>query len=180
VRLGELQPVWRNVAGNGSGAKRVTGLDTDTDQTFETDVTGAIIPSALHTIIEGLTRRAPTAWCLTRAVRNAAETAPVFEEARRLADTGYTEIQLLGQTVNSYRDPSARRMTFSELLFAVAEVEGIRRVRFTTSHPSVFGADIVAAMDAHEEFATSASAGAIWFDAGSARHGPKLHPGTIP
>jgi tRNA-2-methylthio-N6-dimethylallyladenosine synthase len=50
--------------------------------------------------------------------------------------------------VNSYRDPSARRLTFSELLVGVADVEGIHRVRFTTSHPSDFHQDIVDAIDA--------------------------------
>jgi tRNA-2-methylthio-N6-dimethylallyladenosine synthase len=54
----------------------------------------------------------------------------------------------LGQTVNSYADPSPRKMRFSELLVSVAEVPGIRRVRFTTSHPRDFGKDIVDAMEA--------------------------------
>ncbi|MBZ5645352.1 MAG: radical SAM protein, partial [Acidobacteriia bacterium] len=58
---------------------------------------------------------------------------------------------LLGQTVNSYRDPAARRMSFAELLAAVAGVEWIRRVRFTTSHPRDFGQDIVDALDAVPE-----------------------------
>jgi tRNA-2-methylthio-N6-dimethylallyladenosine synthase len=71
-----------------------------------------------------------------------------LEEVRKLADVGYTEVQLLGQTVNSYADPSARKMRFSELLVAVAEVKGIRRVRFTTSHPRDFGKDIVEAIEA--------------------------------
>jgi len=66
---------------------------------------------------------------------------------RELADLGYSEVQLLGQTVNSYADPSSRRMRFSELLLAVADVPGMRRVRFTTSHPRDFGADIVAALE---------------------------------
>jgi len=57
-------------------------------------------------------------------------------------------VQLLGQTVNSYKDPTARRMRFSELLLAVADEPGIRRVRFTTSHPSDFTRDIVDAIDA--------------------------------
>src|SRR5262249_9748675 len=60
-----------------------------------------------------------------------------------------SEVQLLGQTVNSYADPSARKMRFAELLVAVAEVPGIRRVRFTTSHPGDFGKDIVDAIDAY-------------------------------
>jgi tRNA-2-methylthio-N6-dimethylallyladenosine synthase len=71
----------------------------------------------------------------------------VLEETRKLVDDGYTEIQLLGQTVNSYSDPSLTRMSFSELLLAVAETPGLKRVRFTTSHPSDFGADIVRAIE---------------------------------
>jgi tRNA-2-methylthio-N6-dimethylallyladenosine synthase len=70
-----------------------------------------------------------------------------LEEARRIADQGYTEIQLLGQNVNSYRDPEGKR-SFAELLAAVGQVGGIRRVRFTTSHPRDFTRDIVEAIDA--------------------------------
>jgi tRNA-2-methylthio-N6-dimethylallyladenosine synthase len=75
----------------------------------------------------------------------------VLAEARQMADLGYTEIQLLGQNVNSYKDSEgnpSRRKTFAELLAAVGEVPGIRRVRFTTSHPRDFGRDIVDAIDA--------------------------------
>jgi tRNA-2-methylthio-N6-dimethylallyladenosine synthase len=71
----------------------------------------------------------------------------VLNEARQLVDLGYTEIQLLGQNVNSYRDPDGKK-SFAELLVALAEVAGIRRVRFTTSHPRDFGRDIVDAIDA--------------------------------
>jgi tRNA-2-methylthio-N6-dimethylallyladenosine synthase len=49
--------------------------------------------------------------------------------------------------VNSYKDPAGKQ-TFAELLTAVGEVPGIRRVRFTTSHPRDFGRDIVDAIDA--------------------------------
>ena len=68
-----------------------------------------------------------------------------------MADLGYTEIQLLGQNVNSYKDSegnSSKRKSFAELLAAVGEVPGIRRVRFMTSHPRDFGRDIVEAIDA--------------------------------
>lgn len=64
-----------------------------------------------------------------------------------MADSGFTEIQLLGQNVNSYRDPEGKR-TFAELLAAVGEVPAIRRVRFTTSHPRDFTREIVEAIDA--------------------------------
>jgi tRNA-2-methylthio-N6-dimethylallyladenosine synthase len=70
-------------------------------------------------------------------------------ECRRLVDDGYTEIQLLGQIVNAWKDFSPARLSFAELLGRVAEVPGVRRVRFATSHPRYFTPDIVAAIDAH-------------------------------
>jgi tRNA-2-methylthio-N6-dimethylallyladenosine synthase len=60
---------------------------------------------------------------------------------------GYAEIQLLGQNVNSYRDPTRAGFDFARLLRAVGEVDGIRRVRFTTSHPRDFVKDIIDAID---------------------------------
>jgi tRNA-2-methylthio-N6-dimethylallyladenosine synthase len=83
----------------------------------------------------------------TRGKERSRTSSSVLDEARQLADLGYTEIQLLGQNVNSYRDPSKLR-SFAELLAAVASVGGIRRVRFTTSHPRDFGRDIVEVIDA--------------------------------
>jgi tRNA-2-methylthio-N6-dimethylallyladenosine synthase len=64
-----------------------------------------------------------------------------------MADLGYSEIQLLGQNVNSYKDPTGKQ-SFAELLAAVGELPGIKRVRFTTSHPRDFGRDIIDAIDA--------------------------------
>jgi tRNA-2-methylthio-N6-dimethylallyladenosine synthase len=87
----------------------------------------------------------------TRGPERSRASDSILKEVRQLAELGYTEIQLLGQTVNSYKDPTPRRLSFAELLVAVGEVPGIRRVRFTTSHPSDFGPDIVRAIDAHPE-----------------------------
>ena len=133
-----------------AGNRRVTGLDTDTDETFETEVTRRDNPwRAYLTIIEGCDKAC--SYCVvpfTRGPERSRTSASILEEVRQLADAGYTEVQLLGQTVNSYADPSARKMRFSELLVAVAEVPGIRRVRFTTSHPRDFGKDIVEAIEA--------------------------------
>ena len=55
----------------------------------------------------------------------------------------------LGQNVNSYRDPSPARRSFAELLARTAEIAGISRVRFITSHPRDFGPDIVEAIETH-------------------------------
>lgn len=133
-----------------AGNRRVTGLETDTDETFETEITRRDNPwRAYLTIIEGCDKAC--SYCVvpyTRGPERSRASGSVLAEVRQLADLGYTEIQLLGQTVNSYKDPSPRGMRFSELLLAVAEVPGIRRVRFTTSHPRDFTPDIVEAMDA--------------------------------
>jgi tRNA-2-methylthio-N6-dimethylallyladenosine synthase len=133
-----------------SGGRRVTGLDLDTDETFETEITRRDrLLSAYITIIEGCDYAC--AYCVvprTRGPERSRSSESVLAEARRLADAGYTEIQLLGQTVNSYRDPGPRAWRFVDLLRAVADVPGIRRVRFTTSHPNDFTREIVEAIDA--------------------------------
>jgi tRNA-2-methylthio-N6-dimethylallyladenosine synthase len=132
-----------------AGNRRVTGLDTDTDETFETEMTRRDNPwRAYLTIIEGCDKAC--SYCVvpfTRGPERSRTSASVLSEVRQLADLGYSEVQLLGQTVNSYADPSPRKMRFSELLLAVADVKGIRRVRFTTSHPRDFTQDIVDAID---------------------------------
>jgi tRNA-2-methylthio-N6-dimethylallyladenosine synthase len=131
------------------GNRRVTGLETDTNETFETEVTRRDNPwRAYLTIIEGCDKAC--AYCVvphTRGPERSRSSASVLKEVRQIADLGFTEVQLLGQTVNSYADPSARRMRFAELLLAVSDVSGIRRVRFTTSHPQDFSADVVAAIE---------------------------------
>jgi len=129
---------------------RITGLDDrETDKCFETEFTARTNPHRGYiTIIEGCDKFC--SYCVvpfTRGKERSRTSDSVLAEARQMADLGYTEIQLLGQNVNSYKDP-ARKKTFAELLAAVGEVPGIRRVRFTTSHPRDFGRDIVEAIDA--------------------------------
>ncbi len=129
---------------------RATGLDDrETDQTFDTEFTAR---SNAHrgyiTIIEGCDKFC--AYCVvpyTRGKERSRSSTSVLEEARRMADQGYSEIQLLGQNVNSYRDPLQKK-SFAELLVSVGEIGGMRRVRFTTSHPRDFHRDIVAAIEA--------------------------------
>jgi tRNA-2-methylthio-N6-dimethylallyladenosine synthase len=133
-----------------SGLVRITGLDDrQTDECFETEFTARSNPHRGYiTIIEGCDKFC--SYCVvpfTRGKERSRTSDSVLAEARQMADLGYSEIQLLGQNVNSYRDPQAKK-TFAELLTAVAEVGGIRRVRFTTSHPRDFGRDIVQAIEA--------------------------------
>src|SRR5229473_3554597 len=131
------------------GAPRVTGLDDRlTDECFETEFTARTNPHRGYiTIIEGCDKFC--AYCVvpyTRGKERSRTSASVLSEARQVANLGYTEIQLLGQNVNSYRDPDGNK-SFAELLTAIGEVPGIQRVRFTTSHPRDFGRDIVEAID---------------------------------
>src|SRR5580698_7453048 len=129
---------------------RITGLDDrETEDCFETEFTARTNPHRGYiTIIEGCDKFC--SYCVvpfTRGKERSRTSESVLAEARQMADLGYTEIQLLGQNVNSYKDPAGKR-TFAELLAAVGEVPGIRRVRFTTSHPRDFGRDIIDAIDA--------------------------------
>jgi len=134
-----------------AGENRITGLDDrQTDETFETEFTSRLNPYRGYiTIIEGCDKFC--SYCVvpyTRGKERSRTSTSVVEEARRIADHGLTEILLLGQNVNSYRDPEGKQ-SFAELLVAVSEVPGIRRVRFTTSHPRDFTRDIVEAIDAY-------------------------------
>src|SRR5215831_6970069 len=114
-----------------SGNRRVTGLSLDTEDTFETPYTRRDTPHrAWITIIEGCDKAC--AYCVvpfTRGPERSRTSASVMSESEELARAGYSEIQLLGQNVNSYRDPSALGWDFATLLDQVGKVQGIRRVR---------------------------------------------------
>jgi tRNA-2-methylthio-N6-dimethylallyladenosine synthase len=132
-----------------AGNRRVTGLSVDTKDPFDTPLTRRDSPyRAWITIIEGCDKSC--AYCVvpfTRGPERSRTSASVIAEAEQISRSGYTEIQLLGQNVNSYRDPSPAGWDFATLLDQVGRVPGIRRVRFTTSHPRDFTKPIVDAID---------------------------------
>jgi tRNA-2-methylthio-N6-dimethylallyladenosine synthase len=133
-----------------AGNRRVTGLGLDTTEAFDTPFTRRDNPHRAYiTIIEGCDKSC--AYCVvpfTRGPERSRTSESVLREGESLAEAGYSEIQLLGQNVNSYRDPSASGWDFSQLLARMGEIEGIRRVRFTTSHPRDFVKEIIDAIDA--------------------------------
>lgn len=91
------------------------------------------------TIMEGCNKHC--SFCIVPYTRGKERNRPartIVEECRRAADQGFTEVLLLGQTVNSYRDPERPRTRFADLLQRVASISGIRRVRFTSPHPRAF------------------------------------------
>jgi tRNA-2-methylthio-N6-dimethylallyladenosine synthase len=134
-----------------AGNRRVTGLSLDTDETFETPMTRRDNPHRAYiTIIEGCDKKC--SYCVvpfTRGPERSRTSASVIAESEQLAAMGYSEILLLGQNVNSYRDPSPAGWDFAKLLDEVGRVAGIRRVRFTTSHPRDFVKPIIDAIDSN-------------------------------
>ncbi len=131
-----------------AGEKRITGLDDrQTEETFDTEFTTRSNPHRGYiTIIEGCDKFC--SYCVvpyTRGKERSRSSESVLAEARRMAAQGFTDVQLLGQNVNSYRDPLGQK-TFAEVLRAIADLQGVRRVRFTTSHPRDFTQDIVEAI----------------------------------
>jgi tRNA-2-methylthio-N6-dimethylallyladenosine synthase len=90
------------------------------------------------------------AFCIVPSVRGREISRPfdeLVDEVQRLADEGVVEITLLGQNVNSYgRDITRRRPLFAELLDAVAHIDGIRRVRYTSPHPKDLRPETIVAM----------------------------------
>ena len=83
----------------------------------------------------------------TRGAEYSRPVAQVLDEARRLAAQGAREITLLGQNVNAYHGggPDGREWSLGELIRAVAEVPGLDRIRYTTSHPRDVDDELVAA-----------------------------------
>src|SRR3989440_3545471 len=118
-----------------AGNTRITGLDDrQTNETFDTEFTARTNKHRGYiTIIEGCDKFC--AYCVvpyTRGKERSRTSESVLAEARRMAEAGFTEIQLLGQNVNSYLDPTGKK-SFAELLAAVGEIRGLKRVWFTTS-----------------------------------------------
>jgi len=77
-------------------------------------------------------------YCIVPYVRGrevSRRSGEILQEIRELSETGVKEVTLLGQNVNSYGIRSVDEPSFSDLLRRVAEIDGIERIRFTTSHP---------------------------------------------
>jgi tRNA-2-methylthio-N6-dimethylallyladenosine synthase len=102
--------------------------------------------SAYVTIMEGCNNFCT--YCVVPFTRGREKYRPlplIIDEVKKLADTGYQEIHLLGQNVNSYRDPLSGKDLVS-LLEKVNQIEGIQWIRFITSHPRNFHLRLVEAM----------------------------------
>ena len=102
---------------------------------------------AFVTVIEGCNHRCT--YCIVPTTRGREICRPIEElldEVRALAERGVVEVEFLGQTVNAYRDAAGHDL--AELLSTAAAIDGIRRIRFTTSHPAQMTERLMDAMAA--------------------------------
>jgi len=132
-----------------SGAKRIA-VDFPEDRRY--DFLALDRPSATKaqvTIMEGCNKNCT--FCIVPTTRGREVSRPfddVLAEVRAAVESGRVEIELLGQTVNAYRCPTSGR-DFGALLAAVAEIDGVARLRFMTSHPAEVNDSMIAAMRDH-------------------------------
>ena len=108
------------------------------------------------TVVEGCNKRCT--FCIvptTRGPERSRSMADILVEVRHLVEYGFAEIELLGQTVNHWREPAAddggsgRELDFADLLDEVARVPGVERLRFVTSYPRDFTARMVSMFAKH-------------------------------
>jgi tRNA-2-methylthio-N6-dimethylallyladenosine synthase len=103
---------------------------------------------AYITVMEGCNKQCT--FCIVPTTRGREVCRPlesIVDEARRAVDSGYLEVELLGQNVNCWKDEGH---DFADLLAAVSDLPGVKRLRFTTSHPRHFpiaAADLMAERD---------------------------------
>lgn len=103
-------------------------------------------PKAYVTIMQGCNK--VCSFCIVPHVRGREISRPaekVFQEIQALVSQGVKEVMLLGQNVNSYGRTSAGEPSFAELLHRIHAIEGLERIRFTTSHPQDLSRELIEA-----------------------------------
>ena len=145
-------------AANGGG--RVLEADFPTQEKFDqlTEERAPRGPTAFLSVQEGCDKFCT--FCVVPYTRGAEYSRPVDQitaEARRLARAGVRELTLLGQNVNAYRGraPLGREGAWrlAALIRHIARIDGVERIRFTTSHPRDMSPDLIAAFGEEEKLA---------------------------
>ena len=138
ARVGELQSLIAERRASGRPVI-ATGFPDAAARNYDMDLLardGGF--KGMVTIIEGCNKKCT--FCIVPSTRGPEQSRPlahVLAEVRHLLDYGFIEIELLGQTVNHWRDPETGA-DFADLLDAVAQLPGLRRLRFVTSYPRDF------------------------------------------
>jgi tRNA-2-methylthio-N6-dimethylallyladenosine synthase len=129
-----------------SGSKAVA-VDFPEDRRYDYLTMDRPSPTkAQVTIMEGCNKNCT--FCIVPTTRGREVSRPFEDVLAEVRASGRVEIELLGQTVNAYRCPLSGR-DFGALLSAVAEVPGVARLRFMTSHPAEVNDSMIAAMRDH-------------------------------
>ena len=107
-------------------------------------------PSAFVSIMEGCSKFC--SFCVVPHTRGLEVSRPpeqILNEIKNLAERGVREINLLGQNVNAYRakDMHGIKLRLADLLHLVADIDGVDRIRFTTSHPLQFTDDLISSFE---------------------------------
>jgi len=135
ARVGELSAILPRIR----RGERLTATGFPSERRYEIDAIARDGQfKGMVTVIEGCDKRCT--FCIvpsTRGPERCRPLAEIVDEARELVARGFLEIELLGQTVNHWRD-AARGLDFADLLDAVASLDGLRRLRFVTSFPRDF------------------------------------------
>jgi len=134
-----------------AGVERHVYTDMAVDEKFDSlpHTTTNKGPAAFLSVQEGCDKFCT--FCVVPYTRGAEYSRPVMavmDEARRLADAGIKELSLLGQNVNAYHGagPDGTTWNLARLIAQVAEIDGLERIRYTTSHPQDMDQDLI---DAH-------------------------------
>lgn len=146
ARVGELREVLDRVR----AGERVIATGFPAERAYEFDsIAREGEFKGMVTIIEGCDKRCT--FCIVPSTRGPERCRPLAEvvaEVRHLLDFGFQEIELLGQTVNHWREPGGDG-DFADLLDAVAPLPGLRRLRFVTSYPRDFTPRMVDCLRRH-------------------------------
>ena len=133
-----------------TGGERVVNTEFPVESKFDhlPETTVQNSPSAFLSVQEGCDKFCT--FCVVPYTRGAEYSRPVqkiLDEAKRLADTGAKEITLLGQNVNAFHGdgPNGETWGLARLIDAVAEIGGVERIRYMTSHPRDMDDDLIAA-----------------------------------
>lgn len=144
-RIEALPDVVRRVVEDGERPVEI-GFDPDEVAYTPTAISRRARHKASITVVEGCNKNCT--FCVvpkTRGRERNRRLADVVAEAERLVGDGAVELELLGQTVNAFRDPRTGA-DLADLLRAVGAVQGLRRLRFVTSHPRNFSDRLIRAM----------------------------------
>jgi tRNA-2-methylthio-N6-dimethylallyladenosine synthase len=146
ARVGELGEI---ITRRRRGERPVaTGFSSEARYAFDSIARDGVY-KGMVTIIEGCNKKCT--FCIVPQTRGPERSRPLAEivaEVRHLIDYGFLEIELLGQTVNHWREPGGGD-DFADLLDAVARVPGVERLRFVTSYPRDFTPRMVEMVGRH-------------------------------